>query len=804
MRAIEDAAYPSSPPPPNSSPENKKRRIILLAVKNSGRVRLHKARENNDGTFSIGKTWPLEDLSAIHAYDAFIPQSPAEQQQKQWASNVGFTVTIGKSYYWQTATAKEKDFFIRSIVKVYRRYTGGKMPTLIGVSDQPGPGQGPSPPSMPPSVPPSMPPPRGVPPPPAVRMSSQEFIRGRPSEDRGPRIQRSHDRMPRPSEDRIPRIQKSYDQMQRPSEDRPPPRPQKSLDQMQRSPAGPPPKMMPPSVGLQQAQPTFPMDKRVPPPVRPAEPPFAESRVQERPMMPFEAKAPGPLPRPRLYGHFGNDSQASLRSYSSREGKTLQEAKPEPRPEPRPIYRAQESFASAGSSEFRRGKEGSREGTPQSTSFDNFALGSSPASSTQRTMPSDGGLVPGYNNATHNGPSHRNSALLPPTLRPGSSKSNQSSTFGVPEPEDKSPSKEEEEEFFEPPESLSPPIRVVTPSAPSLDAHPPQQEQTKEVQEPEKPEQHEESVGEEHGEEFDEQPEEKPEEHRPGLGPMVKKKSAKDVAGAFRKAANAYSAFKPRPGGAGERLHAAATKEKMENLNSDEPDGITGVVPAPFLRAINDQKGPPTVETPTPTSEKDIPSSISTPVKEPPTVEITGAQDENVTSREISVDAKEERTRSASRDRSTDGQSARSRSMSPSPSGPRRRRRENETDKYCRSLGIDPRVLDGHGVEFDDVLTDLGWNGRLSDDRKVEDLEADVRREIGRVEATSWLGNLEQQEGKVEQLAKLIDRTLEECDELDGLLTLYSHELNVCCVPFPDVPSDWKVTALLTNSTDSK
>jgi hypothetical protein len=66
----------------------------------------------------------------------------------------------------------------------------------------------------------------------------------------------------------------------------------------------------------------------------------------------------------------------------------------------------------------------------------------------------------------------------------------------------------------------------------------------------------------------------------------------------------------------------------------------------------------------------------------------------------------------------------------------------------------------------------------LGDEQKIEDLEADIRREIGRVEATSWLGNLEQQEGKVEQLAVLIDKTIEECEELEGLLTLYSHELN--------------------------
>lgn len=65
IRITEDAAYPSSPAPPNSAPDNKKARVIIVAVRRSGRVRMHKARENSDGSFSIGKTWMLDDLSAI-------------------------------------------------------------------------------------------------------------------------------------------------------------------------------------------------------------------------------------------------------------------------------------------------------------------------------------------------------------------------------------------------------------------------------------------------------------------------------------------------------------------------------------------------------------------------------------------------------------------------------------------------------------------------------------------------------------------------------------------------------------------
>src|SRR5215813_1068267 len=52
VRVLEDGSYPSSPPPPDSPQANKKSRVILVAVRRSGKVRVHKARENPTGTFS--------------------------------------------------------------------------------------------------------------------------------------------------------------------------------------------------------------------------------------------------------------------------------------------------------------------------------------------------------------------------------------------------------------------------------------------------------------------------------------------------------------------------------------------------------------------------------------------------------------------------------------------------------------------------------------------------------------------------------------------------------------------------------
>ena len=93
---------------------------------------MHKARENANGSFSIGKTWVLDDLSAVESFSGAPAPTSDERRRQEWAGGSGFTVTIQKPYYWQANTPKEKDFFIGSLVKIYRKYTGGKTPELLG------------------------------------------------------------------------------------------------------------------------------------------------------------------------------------------------------------------------------------------------------------------------------------------------------------------------------------------------------------------------------------------------------------------------------------------------------------------------------------------------------------------------------------------------------------------------------------------------------------------------------------------------------------------------------------------------
>ncbi|CAI6326210.1 unnamed protein product [Periconia digitata] len=140
IRIQEDGAYPQTPPPPGGNPRDKKPRVIIITVKNTSRVSLHKARENANGTFSVGKTWHMADLSYIENFVHLVPKNDEEAQYKQWAGEVGFTVTVNKPYYWEASTAKEKEFFIGSLVKIYTKYTDkfqlqqGKFPVLSGFS----------------------------------------------------------------------------------------------------------------------------------------------------------------------------------------------------------------------------------------------------------------------------------------------------------------------------------------------------------------------------------------------------------------------------------------------------------------------------------------------------------------------------------------------------------------------------------------------------------------------------------------------------------------------------------------------
>ncbi|ERF73871.1 hypothetical protein EPUS_05883 [Endocarpon pusillum Z07020] len=712
IQITEDALYPSSPAPPDSGLENKKSRVIVVAVRKSGRVRVHKARENSSGSFSIGKTWNLDDLGPLQSWTGAVPKTADEHQQKMWASDVGFTVTLGKPYYWQASTSGEREFFIGSLIKIYRKYTGGKVPDMIGfdpaeqeqlagvpVTRTNAEPQARSPPPRP-NVPPPAPSSGSNHPksPFAARVPSREGDRSgsrnglRPLDRDGQRTPNGEElRSPPRGEFRTPSREGQRDQVQ---VRRQQPPGQESIPGVLNQSGLPKPR---PPFSANSSQSSLPSALGLPSNPRsgvnaPSSTPQNDDALRRLAGRPSDSSLINRSEDGTSTSSRPSTAASAVKPLDTRLERKLtpdlsQEIVPERR---RPPYqRPAGSFGQASGQSDVSSKFSTPMATPTHVKSD--LRSSSRGRDKVRNEPStDSPSMPGY----FPSPTEPESAVQDPSpiTSPNSL-----------------PPRDEAMMFTSPTES---PITSPTP-----------------------------------------QPEE---DYRPGLGPMMrKKKSSKEIANHFRKAAMAAGAFKPRAGGAAERL--LAQKEKASN----EPDGITGVVPAPLLRGpSNDSRGgSPAILSPA----SDV---VSPPANRPmPTIQLQRTPTEE---QPQAKNAENKMPRPPSPDKP----------RSRSPGRRRRQLQEARIAKYCNALGIDSKVIEGRGGDFDDLLTEIGWDGKLPEDKKIEDFEADVRREIGRAQASGWLGHIEQQEGKLEQLGKLFDRTIEECDELDGLLTLYSHELN--------------------------
>ena len=248
--------------------------------------------------------------------------------------------------------------------------------------------------------------------------------------------------------------------------------------------------------------------------------------------------------------------------------------------------------------------------------------------------------------------------------------------------------------------------------------------------------------------------------HRPGLGPMIKKRSPKEIASVFRKAATAHNAFKPRTGGAADKIREEAAK--LPNT----PDGINGVFPAPARETKTSLPQPtpsisvdPRPESPPPANPADLTAQAEAPRAPKVTIETPKEppEKESPEKKKDSLMVQEER---------------------------RVRRPSNNSAKFAKALGVDPSMLEGRTAEIETVLNDLGWSEVDKKKKTFEDLHADLRRDLARVETGSWLGGFEQNDERIGAVGRLLDRAIAECEELDGVLTLYNVELGVRTLVF--------------------
>lgn len=757
-------------------------RIIMISVRNTGRVKLHKARENANGTFSIGKSWPMEDLSGVENYVHLNPKDDEEAQRQKWAGDKGFTVTITKPYYWEAGTAKEKEFFIGSLVKIYNKYTKGNFPILTGFSanelnsltnGQPqlataeardafiagnkegrGPPQRPAPPDQRP-----MPPKSPGPPPRRPGESPQMSDEGRrgpgPGPPGNPNFRRNPGdyqgpRRPGGPDDQFRSGSRpgTGDDSRRPSPFNPnqgsqPPMPdlrqKRSMEQSIRSrPSGDSMRMRPPMQGREPMPPTpqFPQQTLTPQ--------SSTSEFATRPRTPDTNNFPpslSPGRRPQ-----GDDNQ-SQRSFRSEDALPFDSAVPPP-PEPRRPNGAP-SMSSL------------RPGTAQSNASSSYPRNEDmpPDEPPQRRRPfmEKGPLDSpqrGFGSQGENLSSTPPPVEVPPRRRPQE----------IPERSRQTPSLDLGRDAMASAQPTPPPTSPLpqVPVAPlSVAAEPAIVDPA--VQPPIEPEATQPTTSSEE--------KENDVAHRPGMGPMVKKTAGLDTASKFRKAAAAAGAFKPRAGGAAAKLFAKETK------TSDEPDGISGV--------FKPQRPPPKEEPPQIT-QAEVEKKVEEP---PPKIPDRASRERPRISTEVvpsvtissplsptpaaAIPETEEKVLTPVSDKPVAQKSL------PEPEVRRKKRRSNQQITNISKLGIDPSLIDERGLEFEGLLTELGWGGSELSTKKIELLEHDIKREIARVEAGSWLNHLDQKDDRVEAVERMLDRAIAECDELEGLLTLYNVELGV-------------------------
>ncbi|PVH89930.1 hypothetical protein DL98DRAFT_476429 [Cadophora sp. DSE1049] len=687
IRIIEDAAYPSTPPPPNANPNAKKPRLIIVAVRKSGRVRMHKARENANGTFSIGKTWMLDDLSSVQSYSGINPASAEEEQQKQWAGGIGFTVTIGKPYYWQANTQKEKQFFIASLVKIYTKYTGGKSPELLGFEprerDQL---LGVSAPARPPPV--SQPPPQQPTPPSYGRDRRREPSREPPVL----RNQPSRDAVQRPPPQMAPPVN-PYGQAARPQmRSQRGDSPSGSMESNSNASQAPPNSRR---LGTQPSQESFARSddgSSLPPRSRGGMNglPNAPGRFQDRSVTPTSQRAVTP-----------DSSFSGGRDMAN-------EVPPVPAPLSLPPERRRPPMPVLGDSR-QRSQNSNDNIVPAPLSSPGMRREDlrPPTRSSERSIPREQDVDNGIPSSSTNG-------FQKPTSSRNTAESldrrNNIQAIPVPAPVPVAA------------EVVSPPANVETPSPPV-------------------------------------QPTEEPEEDvRPGLGPMIKKKSKNEVAGTMfkaAKAANAFSSFKPRAGGAAERLREAQAKM------TDGPDGVTGVVPAPsLLRGMSTDSTTGTGTTPATTPpERPVSRRKNDSV---PEVKITVTESGPPSSLEAPVPVPQE---------STPPEKAKAREA-------KRARPPAETmSNELAAIGVDPSILGDRGGELVAAWEEFGWVGEGIRTKNIDQMKDEVERELNKIQAGGWLSRLEEEDDRIEAIKTGLDKCIEECEELDGLFTLYLVEL---------------------------
>ncbi|KAI7059846.1 hypothetical protein KC352_g43844, partial [Hortaea werneckii] len=276
---------------------------------------------------------------------------------------------------------------------------------------------------------------------------------------------------------------------------------------------------------------------------------------------------------------------------------------------------------------------------------------------------------------------------------------------------------------------------------------------------------------------------------------MIKKNQVRNK---FLKAANAASAFKPRPGGAAEKI-LKAKAEREAGVDTNEIDGVSGFVPRPGApaqkesstnhEAASDDLAVGNADEPALGRLDQTNAAGEDPQREgvAPQVEVSAPLSPSLdghTSHQP-VELKDEQpgehlqtpdqVQKERDEAERDAEEALVEQREVRKPHAKAKRRSNQQERNLAALGIERSLMEGVGLEFDAILADFGWGDGSLAPKQLGSMEADLRREAARLEAGPWLSSSDmQREEKVQQVESLLDKAIQECDELEGLLTLYA------------------------------
>jgi exocyst complex component 1 len=95
---------------------------------------IHKSKMNSNGTFSVGKTWMLNELRGVEVTDVSCTFVSWYHCVLTPTQPLTFNVTLARAYRWQTEKASEQVEFLHALVDLFRSVSGGTL-QVIGLAE---------------------------------------------------------------------------------------------------------------------------------------------------------------------------------------------------------------------------------------------------------------------------------------------------------------------------------------------------------------------------------------------------------------------------------------------------------------------------------------------------------------------------------------------------------------------------------------------------------------------------------------------------------------------------------------------